>query len=277
MFFKYLKYLSLEGKLQLIFGSIAYKLFNTIPKNVFEVRNFVEAALKYGYKIDEEASAYVVSKEGVQILLRKGSSDLKVFRQIIINEEFKNVVQLIRQHDIKIKNVIDAGANIGLTTLYLKAHFPDAEVLCVEPDDSNQTQLLQHITLNNLANVDLIRGGVWSHNSWLNIDNTFRDGLEWSRRLQPSETERGNIPVYSINHMLAEKQWDSIDLLKMDIEGAEETVFSESSDLTFLNKTKVITIEVHNMLEVGHRIVEVLQEYNYKLYFSGELTIGIKK
>lgn len=277
MFFKYLKYLSLEGKLQLIFGSIAYKLFNTIPKNVFEVRNFVEAALKYGYKIDEEASAYVVSKEGVQILLRKGSSDLKVFRQIIINEEFKNVVQLIRQHDIKIKNVIDAGANIGLTTLYLKAHFPDAEVLCVEPDDSNQTQLLQHITLNNLANVDLIRGGVWSHNSWLNIDNTFRDGLEWSRRLQLAENERGDIPVYSINHILAEKQWESIDLLKMDIEGAEEAIFSESSDLSFLSKIKVITIEVHDMFEVGHRIVERLHAYNFKLYFSGELTIGIKK
>lgn len=277
MFFEYLKYLSWKGKLQLILGSIAYKLFTAIPKGVFEVRNFVEASQKKGYKIVEEALAYVVSKDRIKILLRKGSSDLKVFRQIIINEEFKNVVQLIRQHDIKIKNVIDAGANIGLTTLYLKAHFPDAEVLCVEPDDSNQTQLLQHITLNNLANVDLIRGGVWSHNSWLNIDNTFRDGLEWSRRLQPTENERGSIPVYSINHILAEKQWESIDLLKMDIEGAEETVFSESSDLTFLNKTKVITIEIHDMVDVGHRVVEILHDHNFKVYFSGELTIGIKK
>lgn len=277
MFFEYLKYLSWKGKLQLILGSIAYKLFTAIPKGVFEVRNFVEASQKKGYKIDEEALAYVVSKDRIKILLRKGSSDLKVFRQIIINEEFKNVVQLIHQHDIKIKNVIDAGANIGLTTLYLKEHFPETEILCIEPDASNQAQLSQHIALNNLTKVELIKGGVWSHNSWLNIDNTFRDGLEWSRRLKPSETERGNIPVYSINHMLADKQWDSIDLLKMDIEGAEETIFSESSDLSFLNKTKVITIEVHNMLEVGHRIVEVLQEYNYKLYFSGELTIGIKK
>lgn len=277
MFFKYLKYLSLEGKLQLIFGSIAYKLFNTIPKNVFEVRNFVEAALKNGYKIDEEASAYVVSKEGVQILLRKGSSDLKVFRQIIINEEFKNVVQLIHQHDIKIKNVIDAGANIGLTTLYLKEHFPETEILCIEPDASNQAQLSQHIALNNLTEVDLIRGGVWSHNSWLNIDNTFRDGLEWSRRLQPTENERGSIPVYSINHILAEKQWESINLLKMDIEGAEEMIFSESADLSFLSKVKVIAIEIHDMFEAGHRIVEALHNYNFKIYFSGELVIGIKR
>ncbi len=277
MFFEYLKYLSWKGKLQLILGSIAYKLFTAIPKGVFEVRNFVEASQKKGYKIVEEALAYVVSKDRIKILLRKGSSDLKVFRQIIINEEFKNVVQLIHQHDIKIKNVIDAGANIGLTTLYLKEHFPETEILCIEPDASNQAQLSQHIALNNLTNVELIKGGVWSHNSWLNIDNTFRDGLEWSRSLKPGENEKGDIPVYAISNLLIEKQWDSIDFLKMDIEGAEEAIFSKDADLSFLSKTKVITIEIHDMFEVGHRIVEILQEYNFKLYFSGELTIGIKK
>lgn len=277
MFFEYLKYFSFKGKLQLILGSIAYKLFNIVPQEIFEVRNFIEMTIKQQYKIDEEASAFVVSKEGVKFSLRKHSSDLKVFRQIIINEEFENVVQLIQRHNIKIKTVIDAGANIGLTTLYLKNHFGDAKVLCIEPDESNQNQLLKHIALNNLANVEIIKGGVWSRNSWLNIDNTFRDGMEWARRLKPVDDEQGDIPVYSINHLLEEKQWDSIDFLKMDIEGAEDTIFSGSTDLSFLTKVKVITIEIHDMFEVGHRVVEVLQGYNFKIYFAGELTIGIKR
>ena len=101
--------------------------------------------------------------------------------------------------------------------------------------------------------------------------------MEWARRLKPVEDEKGDIPVYSINHLLEEKQWDSIDFLKMDIEGAEETIFSESTDLSFLTKVKVITIEIHDMFEAGHRIVEVLHDYNFKIYFSEELVIGIKR
>lgn len=277
MFFEYLKYFSFKGKLQLILGSIAYKLFNIVPQEIFEVRNFIEMTIKQQYKINEEASAFVLSKEGVKFSLRKHSSDLKVFRQIIINEEFINVVRLIKEHKIKINTIIDAGANIGLTTLYLKHHFEDAQVLCVEPDESNQAQLLKHTAWNKLENVELIKGGVWSHNGRLNIDNTFRDGLEWSRRLKSVKNEEGNIPVYSIHHLLERKQWDFIDFLKMDIEGAEDTIFSESTDLSFLTKVKVITIEIHDMFEVGHRVVEVLQGYNFKVYFSGELTIGIKR
>lgn len=277
MFFDYLKYFSFTGKLQLILGSIAYKLFSIVPKEIFEVRNFIETAQNNGYKVNEEASIFTVSKEGIKLSLRKHSSDLKVFRQIIVNTEFKNVVKLINQHNIKIKTVIDAGANIGLTTLYLKHHFEDAQVLCLEPDESNQAQLLKHTAWNKLENVELIKGGVWSHNDWLNIDHSFRDGLEWSRRLKPVENEEGKIPVYSIGHLLERMQWDTLDFLKMDIEGAEETIFSESADMSFLGKVRIITIEIHDMFEVGHRIVEVLQGYNFKIYFSGELTIGIRR
>lgn len=277
MFFEYLKYFSFKGKLQLILGSIAYKLFSIVPKEIFEVRNFVEAAQKNGYKIDENSLAFVVSKEGVKLSLRKHSSDLKVFRQIITNEEFRNVVRLIKEYKIKIKTIIDAGANIGLTTLYLKHHFEDTQILCVEPDESNQAQLLKHTAWNKLENVELIKGGVWSHNGRLDIDNTFRDGLEWSRRLKPVENEEGKIPVYSIDHLLERMQWHTLDFLKMDIEGAEETIFSESADLSFLGKVKVITIEIHDMFKAGHRIVEVLHDYNFKIYFSGELVIGIKR
>lgn len=274
MILKYLKYLDWKGKIQLLAGSFFYKLFNKIPKEVFEIRNFIEAAHKKNYYIVTEPSTLVVSNKEEQFSLRKGTSDIKVFKQIILNEEFKNAIELIKNHNIKIERILDAGANIGLTTIYLRKEF-EAKVLCIEPDIENYKQLLKNIKLNNIQGVEIIHGGVWSKNDFLKIDHSFRDGREWARRL--IESEEGRIPVYTILDLLNKKGWESIDLLKMDIEGAEEVIFSNSTDLSFLDKTKIITIEIHDMFEVGHRIVEVLQKYNFKLYFSGELTIGIKR
>lgn len=66
---------------------------------------------------------------GIIICLRDQThSDLDVFRQIFIKEEYKSMLNLLKLnnfHQDRI-SIVDAGANIGLTTLYFGLHFDNA-------------------------------------------------------------------------------------------------------------------------------------------------------
>ena len=150
-------------------------------------------------------------------------------------------------------------------------------MICVEPDESNIARLQHNLAANNLNSYVIVEGGLWSCKGWLDMDYSFRDGQEWSRALKPSTNSCGNVPVFSVEDIKKQNGWDSIDLLKMDIEGAEDTIFSQKEHLSFLNSAKVVTIEIHDMYNVGHRVAEALLSYGFRIYFSGELMIGIKK
>lgn len=259
----------------LLIGSVADRLRMAVPSHVFEIRNFIDSTDQGGYITKEQGLVLKVKCGNNHFALRKKSSDLKVFNQIWINEEFKPVVETIRQHQIKIETILDAGANIGLSTIYLKNHFPQAKVVCVEPDKSNITQLKHNLVVNSLEDCTIFEGGIWSNHGWLDMDYSFRDGLEWSRTLKPSINGNGTIPVSSIEDVRKQNGWSTIDLLKMDIEGAEDVIFSKKEYLSFLGAVKVLTIEIHDTYNTGHRVVEALLAYGFRIFFSGELMIGI--
>lgn len=277
MFFESLKYFNYKDKLWLLLGSVVNRFMMAVPEHVFKTRNFLEVLKVNGYKVKGgKFFLEVTRKNENKYLLRRETSDFLVFQQIIINEEFKSVVDLIIHKGIHVSKIIDAGSNIGLTTLYFKQYFPQSEVVCIEPDNGNIAQLHENIKINNINNVEVIQAGIWAHNGWLDIDYTFRDGKEWSRCLKPSITGKGSIPVFTITELLKKKQWDVIDLLKIDVEGAENVIFTQSDNLDFLGNVRVITIEIHDPLQVGNKIIETLQLYNFKIYLSGELLIGVK-
>ena len=79
-------------------------------------------------------------------------------------------------------------------------------------------------------------------NNKYKIENKFRDGLDWSTTtiLDPN----GKVNSITIEEIFIEKKWDFIDLLKIDIEGAEAEIFK--SEVNFLSKTRVIAVEVHD-------------------------------
>ena len=79
-------------------------------------------------------------KLGVTLETRKRpSSDLDVFAQIYSYQEYQPLVQLFNKHFPKAEsmNIIDAGSNIGLTTVFLSKHYPNAQFIAVEPDSDN--------------------------------------------------------------------------------------------------------------------------------------------
>ncbi|PQV47280.1 FkbM family methyltransferase [Jejuia pallidilutea] len=263
------------------------KLFLFQIKRVFKIRNtpewyglkeyFIKLVKLDGKQKDEDGQFYYTELNSLQFKLRKRpSSDISVFGQIFEEEEYRAVIECyIQSFKAEPVTIIDAGANIGLTALYFHRKLKTLKILCVEPDDDN-FEVLKYNIENNAVNATLHKAGLWNKNTNLTIVNDFRDKKEWSVRVKESLV--GGLKAITVNSLLKEKNWEYIDILKVDIEGAEKEVFTTNeADISFLKKTKCIAIEIHDEFNCREDINKILKANNFNCFKTGELTIGINK
>ena len=59
--------------------------------------------------------------------------------------------------------IIDAGANIGMATLYFKFLYPKAKIIAFEPFGATFAVLMDNIELNNLKDVRLVNSALSDH------------------------------------------------------------------------------------------------------------------
>ena len=239
--------------------------------------------IKFGGFFKSQKEDYFISyypKWKATIKTRKRpSSDLDVFSQIFGDLEYKPVVDTFKANfktNTSLK-IIDAGSNIGLTSLYLSRFFDHAEFICVEPNESNLEVLTFNLDVNSIPNCHKVKAGIWSKNTYLNIISDFRGHYDWSYRVVESQGKT-DLEAFSIPHLVEKFKWDTIDILKMDIEGSEKEIFTNpNSDISFLAITKCIAIEIHDEFDCREAINDILTKYGFLLFNSGELTIGINQ
>lgn len=215
---------------------------------------------------------------GVTIKLRKRpSSDLNVFAQIYQYDEYTPLVAVYKKNfpgDLSL-NIIDAGCNIGLTSVYLSKAFPKSNFIIIEPDSSNFESIGYNFEVNDITNSVKIKGGLWSKNTNLKLISDFRDQKDWSYRVEETN-EKTDLKAYSIAYLMKEYNFEVIDILKIDIEGSEKELFS-NGDVSFLEKTKCIAIEIHDEFDCREMIYAILEKYNFEYFETGDLTIGINQ
>ncbi|WP_452224246.1 FkbM family methyltransferase [Lacinutrix chionoecetis] len=230
-----------------------------------------------GKQINEDKRHYYTQINSLIFKLRKRpSSDISVFGQVFEEKEYDVVLNKYASvFKNKPQTIIDAGSNIGLTSLYFYSKLKNSEIIAIEPDDEN-FKILQYNLETNLVNANALKAGLWSKNTYLKLIKDFRDKKEWSVRVEESESE--GLLAVTISSLLKDHKWETIDILKIDIEGAEKEVFTaEQTDVSFLSKTKCIAIEIHDEFNCRDEINTILHNYNFDCFKSGELTIGINK
>lgn len=137
----------------------------------------------------------------------------------------------------KIKLVVDLGANIGLTTLYFASRIPEARFICVEPSPGNVELLRKNLAA--VPNVVIVEAAAAGSSGALTFDD---ERPAWGGALSPC----GRIKVEGI---CMDDLWhrfaggSRIDLLKVDIEGAEQDLFA--GDTGWLDRVECIVSEIH--------------------------------
>ena len=175
------------------------------------------------------------------VILRPGTSDVPLLYHIFAEEEY----------DLRPKRepafIIDAGANVGFTTIYFANKFPNARIVAIEPEESN-FKLLQKNT-EAYPNVRCIKAGLWNSDTNLRITN-LKKNSKWGFQVEET-TENGpaNCDAVSINLLLKEEGKEEIDIAKIDIEGSEKELFEKNTQ--WLSKTNLIVIEFHDRMKPG--------------------------
>jgi FkbM family methyltransferase len=214
------------------------------------------------------------------IFLRPSSSDLAVFNQVMVNEEYEVLASLALDTfgTTKVKTIVDLGGNIGLTSVFLANRFPTAQIISVEPDTHNFKYLTKNCAP--YRNIKALNAAVWSSEKQLTIDSNFRDGAEWSRSVMSnseSSTTNQLIDAITIKKIMETTDTDNIDILKMDIEGAEAELFL--NDPVFpdiMKKTKVLAVEVHEEFISKDKVRGILTNAGFSITVSGESLVGCK-
>ncbi len=168
--------------------------------------------------------------------------------------------------------IIDAGSHIGIAVLFFKMKNPHSKIVCFEPDSRSFKLLTQNIQHNRLQNVTLInaalsqQGGVipfYGEDEQTTADNRGNSIVKQWGMQRESSTQR-LVPSLCLSSYVNQ----TVDFLKMDIEGAEQGVLEELGDR--LNFIKALTLETHDM-EAPHKtnrhenIEHLLKSYDFKL------------
>jgi FkbM family methyltransferase len=166
------------------------------------------------------------------VSVRPGTSDASVLIETLVGEFH------LPPEDLHPKVIWDLGANIGLTAAHYAVLYPDARIYCVEANPDLVAITFQH-TSPWRERVEVIEAAVWPLDEDLFFSVSFGDEYGGTANLNG----RG-IPVRgrSLNTLIPLGQ--TIDLLKMDIEGAEKRVLREHTD--WASRVRCLKVECHD-------------------------------
>ena len=204
---------------------------------------------------------FAISVRGLSrpIYIRGKTSDAWVLNSVIVCREYAGFVS------DRPKRILDGGANIGLASMYWKQLFPDAEIVAVEPDADN-FELLERNT-RHLEKVSLIHGGLWPGRTRLRV----RHPGAWKYAISLEEDENGIIEAHSIPSIMKDKGWDRIDVVKLDVEGAEVPLLAESS-AEWIDQIDTLIVEIHQDLapNAAGVLFAAFADRNFRLRWRGE-------
>lgn len=239
------------------------------------------ARLKIRHKQSTDRHFLVSSEEHGEFYLRKPfSSDYKVFEQVFLDREYLHLAELIdRTCQGDEITMIDGGANIGLTTIFISRFLKGRKrirSIVVEPFDDNLRSAQMNFEVQGVKNIHYEKAGLYNKKCYLKIDTHFRDEMEWSVQIveSPEKTELQSI---EISEIFEKYHLDSLDVLKLDIEGAEEFLFRDEDYATrFLERVKIIAIELHDEYDSNEKILDILRRNKFELIKFGEMYVGKK-
>jgi len=160
--------------------------------------------------------------------------------------------------------VLDAGAFIGTFSIWAaKLVGNEGTVIAIEPDEKNFRQLQQNIKINNLHNVIAINKGLWEFNGTLlfapnqSVSSSFISGETDSRSIQ--------VPVDTIDNIVAEFKLHKLNFIKMDIEGAEIKAIIGAKD-TLARQAVQLAIASYHIVDNEQtylKLEQILKQYGY--------------
>lgn len=123
-------------------------------------------------------------------------------------------------YEQKPKIILDLGANVGDTAIYYHLSFPDAEVYSVEASPITYKKLVKNSKYSNkIKTYNIAIGPKGVNELYLNISPSHIGSSIITRK---NQTEKILVSSTSLNDFIINNKIERVDILKFDLEGAEE-------------------------------------------------------
>lgn len=234
-----------------LFFKLIFRGFNKFLTNSNQ-REFMRLVFLYGDKPRywKEEIKFLAYKFQVPDCL----SFIWQFHEIFVEESYKF------ESETAEPVIYDCGANIGLSCLYFKKIFPKSKIKAFEADP-NIAELLSS-NIKNIKDIEVINKAIWVNNDGIEISLEGADAAS----IYGSEN-KVRVDSISLNKLMEDEE--RIEMLKIDIEGAESDVIIDCKEN--LNKVKHIFIEYHSFLNHSQElefILKILKEKNFRYFIK---------
>lgn len=207
------------------------------------------------------------------VWLRRNTSDGDLFRVLIEEQEY-NYFTFLNEPQL----IIDAGANIGLSTVHFALKYPNAIIYAIEPEQNNY-ELLK-LNTRGYSNIIPIHAALMAHEGMGKIIDVGQGDLAYQISLNVDQNSE-HVECLTILGLYKKYNIEKVDLFKMDIEGAEKDIFEENED--WIYPIRMLIIELHDRIHAGcnksvFKRIEDIFEYGWiggENYFFAKKNVAI--
>jgi FkbM family methyltransferase len=247
------------GLLQPFFFEPARHLYRLISDERYRKLSFLESKFRRVPRFtDCRVHVY-----GWELVFPDSASFLSGFREIFVEHAYAFV------SDSDAPEILDLGANIGLSVLFFKQLYPNAKITALEADPMIFPYLVRNVHGNGFADVDLINKAAWHENTILQYHHEGGDGGYVTLTGEPNRIE---VEAVNINELFKEKRYD---LVKIDIEGSEEFVLPACQG--YLKNVNFIFVEYHSRIGQKQRldqIIGILSMAGFRLHLQSHMSVS---
>jgi FkbM family methyltransferase len=230
-------------------------------------RNWVEALInRFGDRSGNRPVTYVL-RSGSAFRMQEGSHDIRVLNEVWLDRIYEPFL------DFAVRDgwtVLDLGAHKGSFAIRAALAGPATRVLAVEPAPENLQYLNANIALNHLSNVVVHANAVSTEpgEALLYVGGERGSGTNslFKEQVEGHEAISVSVPTIRAEELL-ERAGGEVDLMKMDVEGAEHAVLHAISP-DALRRIRRIVLEYHGVAgldaqAVGDDLREHLQRHGF--------------
>jgi FkbM family methyltransferase len=167
--------------------------------------------------------------------------ELEVMRDIVLDEEYALT-------GLEPRTIVDLGANVGMASAWFRGRYPEARIVAVEPDPDTFAKLERNLAGDDA--VTLVNAAVAGEAGEVELFQP--SGYSISSSLSASRDDQGassaRVRACTLDELWTELGLERVDLLKLDVEGAELEVLE---GFTRIDSVGAIVGEAHPKLLEG--------------------------
>ena len=219
-----------------------------------EGRRLLGLAVRYGDRPRNQATDIAFGRYRFRV--PDALSFVWQYREIFVDEFYKFYTTATTPV------IFDCGTNIGTSVVYFRQQYPRARIVAFEADQRISGLLQENLRRNKIAGVEVITKAVWTNEDGILFGSDQADSASIF-----SQTDQVLVPSLRLRDRLLQET--QIDMLKMDIEGAETAVLTDCRDA--LAHVQNLFVEFHAYLDHPQTlsdVMKVLEDSGFRYYLN---------